>query len=142
MINLSTTCERGSVANTQLQSLLNEFDAAVRYKPEDISAWLESRPTGRGHRTITVCDWKPLNRGGLRGFVTLTLASGLIIHNCQLIEAGGRAWVGLPSLRFSRSDGSIYYSPVLDFVTRTARRNFERSALEAVEAFLKARGEW
>src|ERR1035437_122103 len=100
----------------------------------------ERESVAGGHRTITVCDWKPLNRGGLRGFVTLTLASGLIIHNCQLIEAGGRAWVGLPSLRFSRSDGSIYYSPVLDFVTRTARRNFERSALEAVEAFLNARG--
>jgi DNA-binding cell septation regulator SpoVG len=104
----------------------------------------KAKPAGAsgGHRTITVCNWKPLNRGGLRGFLTLTLASGLIIHNCQLIEAGGRPWVGLPSLRFSRSDGSVYYVPVLDFVTRRARRNFERSALEAVEAFLKARGEW
>ena len=104
----------------------------------------KTKPAGAsgGHRTITVSNWKPLNRGGLRGFLTLTLASGLIIHNCQLIEAGGRAWVGLPSLRFSRLDGSIYYVPVLDFVTRRARRNFERSALEAVEAFLKARGEW
>jgi len=78
-MNTSHTCERNSVANERLQSLLNEFEvaritglsvasvrrwrlfrrgpkylkigAAVRYKPEDISAWLESRPTGGGRET-------------------------------------------------------------------------------------------
>jgi predicted DNA-binding transcriptional regulator AlpA len=28
-----------------------KLGAAVRYKPEDISAWIESRPTGGGQRT-------------------------------------------------------------------------------------------
>ena len=64
--------------NNAIESLLNEYDvarltalsvasvrrwrllrqgpkylkigAAVRYKPEDISAWLESRPSGGGHQ--------------------------------------------------------------------------------------------
>ena len=73
----SQTCERESVAKEGLQSLLNEFDvaritglsvasvrrwrllrqgpkylkigAAVRYRAEDISAWLEFRPPGGGH---------------------------------------------------------------------------------------------
>ncbi len=73
-MNTSQTRERESVARERLQSLLNEHDvacitglsvasvrrwrflrqgpkylkigAAVRYKPEDVSAWLESRPTG------------------------------------------------------------------------------------------------
>ena len=67
------------MANSTLETLLNEHDvaritglsvasvrrwrlfrrgpkylkigAAVRYKPEDISAWLESRPTGGGRET-------------------------------------------------------------------------------------------
>ena len=26
-----------------------KLESSVRYKPEDISAWLESRPTGGGH---------------------------------------------------------------------------------------------
>ena len=76
----SQTCERESVAKERLQSLLNEHDvalitgmslasvrrwrlfrhkgpkylkigAAVRYKPEDISSWLESCPSGGGHQT-------------------------------------------------------------------------------------------
>lgn len=28
-----------------------KIGAAVRYKPEDVSKWLESRPTGGGHQT-------------------------------------------------------------------------------------------
>ena len=67
-----------ATANNTLETLLNEHDvaritglsvasvrrwrllrqgpkylkigAAVRYKPEDISAWLESRPSGGGHQ--------------------------------------------------------------------------------------------
>jgi predicted DNA-binding transcriptional regulator AlpA len=77
-MNTSQTCERESVADGRLESLLNEFDvaritgmsiatvrrwrlfgagpkylklgAAVRYKRDDISAWLESRPTGGGQQ--------------------------------------------------------------------------------------------
>ncbi len=43
-----------SVASTRRWRLLRQgpkyikIGAAVRYKPEDISAWLESRPTGGG----------------------------------------------------------------------------------------------
>ena len=75
-MNTSQTCGRESVTTERLQSLLNEFDvagitglsvasvrrwrllrqgpkylkigAAVRYKPEDVAAWLASRPTGGG----------------------------------------------------------------------------------------------
>ena len=95
-----------------------------------------------GHRAITVSNWKPLKNGDLRGFLTLTLPSGLVIHNCQLIEVGERRWVCLPSRRFRMADGKVYYEPTVDFVTRKALRNFKRTALEAAERFLKARGEW
>jgi hypothetical protein len=52
----------------------------------------KAKPAGAsgGHRTITVSNWKPLNNGSLRGFLTLTLPSGLIIHNCQLLETAGQ----------------------------------------------------
>jgi len=44
-----------SVASVRRWRLLRQgpkylkIGAAVRYKPEDISAWLESRPSGGGH---------------------------------------------------------------------------------------------
>ena len=48
-----------SVASVRRWSLLRQgprylkIGAAVRYKPEDISAWLESRPSGGGHQGAT-----------------------------------------------------------------------------------------
>ncbi len=103
-----------------------------------------AKPAGAsgGPRTITLYNWKPLNHRSLRGFLTLTLPSGIVIHNCQLIETGGRRWVGLPSRRFLIADGKVHFEPIIEFATRKARRNFERTALDAVERFLKARGEW
>jgi predicted DNA-binding transcriptional regulator AlpA len=75
-MNTSQSGERESVATPQLPTLLNEFDvarvmglsvasvrrwrlfkqgpkymkigSAVRYRPEDVRAWLETRPTGGG----------------------------------------------------------------------------------------------
>jgi len=77
-MNSSQTCARESAAKQGRQSLLNEHSvariiglsvasvrrwrllrqgpkylkigAAVRYNPEDVSAWLESRPTGGERR--------------------------------------------------------------------------------------------
>jgi predicted DNA-binding transcriptional regulator AlpA len=75
-MNTSQVSERESVAATQLPTLLNEYDvarvtglsvasvrrwrlfklgpkylklgSAVRYRAEDVRAWLETRPTGGG----------------------------------------------------------------------------------------------
>lgn len=95
-----------------------------------------------GHRAMTVSNWKPLNNRSLRGFLTLTLPSGMIIHNCHLVETGGRRWVGLPARRFLTADSRVHYEPVIEFTTRKAHRNFQQAALEAVEQFLRTRGEW
>src|ERR1035441_5923495 len=88
-----------------------------------------------GFRTITVCNWKPLDHGSLRGFLTLTLASGVVIHNCPLLEAGGRRWGGVPAWRFLTADSKVHYEPIIEFATRKAHRSFERTALEVVEAY-------
>jgi len=81
-MNTSQVSERGSVAITQLPTLLNELDvaritglsvasvrrwrlfkqgpkyikigASVRYRATDVSAWLESRPTGGEHSNARV----------------------------------------------------------------------------------------
>ncbi len=104
----------------------------------------KTKPAGTsgGVRTITVSNWKPLENHAMRGVLTLTLPSGLVIHNCHLLEAGGRRWVGLPARRFLMADGKVHYEPIIEFTTRKAHRNFEHAALEVVEAYLKARGEW
>jgi hypothetical protein len=95
-----------------------------------------------GNRTITVENWKSVDHNSLIGFLTLSLPSGLVIHNCQLLEAGERRWIGLPARRFLTVDGTVHYQPLVEFNTRRARRTFERAALEAVQRFLKGTGQW
>src|ERR1039457_1943691 len=99
----------------------------------------KTKPAGAsgGHRTVTVSNWKPLNHGSLRGFLTLTLPSGLIIHNCHLLGTAGKRWVGLPARRFQLADGSIKYEPLLEFTSRRALRNFRETALRAVQVYLE-----
>src|SRR5262245_26552995 len=91
---------------------------------------------GGGHRTITVSNWKPLTSGSLRGFLTVTLPSGLIIDNCQLLEAGGKRWIGLPARGFRLSNGRVHYEPIIEFTTKKALRNFRESVLVAVEKYI------
>jgi hypothetical protein len=58
-----------------------------------------------------------------------------------LLEVGGRRWIGLPARRFLMADGKVHYEPIVEFADRKAYWQFERIALEVVEAYLKARGE-
>ena len=98
----------------------------------------KAKPAGAsgGHRTITVSNWKPLKNGSLRGFLTLTLPSGLVIHNCQLLESGGQQWIGLPARRFQSANGAIHYQPIIEFASKKALNNFRGQAIRAVEGYL------
>lgn len=95
-----------------------------------------------GDRRITVSNWKPVNSGCLRGFLTLTLPSCLAINNCQLLQAGERRWVGMPSRHFPTPNGRVHYQPIIEFASREAHADFNRAALDAIEHFLRAKGEW
>lgn len=96
--------------------------------------------TNGGRRGITVTNWKPLEKGGLRGFLTITLPSGLILDNCQLLETDGRRWIGLPSQRFQSKNGGVNYVPIVEFTTIRARNQFQTEALRAVERYLAESG--
>ena len=96
--------------------------------------------TSGGHRGITVNNWKPLEKGSLRGFLTITLPSGLVLNNCQILETNGQRWIGLPSQRFRTADGSIRYVPIVEFTTKRARHQFEMEALRAAELYLTGVG--
>jgi len=86
-----------------------------------------------GHREILVSNWKDYPKNTLRGFLSLTLPSGLVIHNCCLHEKGGARWIGLPSQRYNKPDGSVAYTPVVEFASMDARQRFQRAALEAAD---------
>ena len=68
--------------------------------------------------------------------MTLTLPSGLVIHGCSLHRKDAARWISLPSRRYSKTDGSTGYAPVIEFATKDAGRRFQQAALEAVDSFL------
>jgi hypothetical protein len=96
---------------------------------------------------IKASDWRPIERGSLRGFCTLTLSpSGLILHDCAVHQhANGARWVGLPGkpqvtadgrIRKDPGSGKTLYSPIVEIADREARERFRGAALAAVEEML------
>lgn len=85
-------------------------------------------------------DFKALERNTLRGFFTLHLDSGLVIHDCSYHERDDKQWVGLPSKpqldregRHRVDDkGKKLYLPVLDFKDKATREKFQLGAVRAV----------
>jgi len=87
----------------------------------------KAKPAGSsgGHRDFVVTN-----------FLSLTLPSGLIIHNCTLQEKDGSRWIGLPARPYTK-DGSTSYALLIEFATKEARQPFQTMALEAVDRLME-----
>jgi hypothetical protein len=83
---------------------------------------------------IKASNFRPCQKNALVGFVTLTMPSGMIIHDCSIHRKNESGWIGMPACRYVKDDGSEGWKPVIDFVDADARRRFSCAALEAVEA--------
>jgi hypothetical protein len=98
----------------------------------------------RPRATIIARDFKAVTKNSLRGFVTLILPSGLVIHDCSLHEKDGRRWIGLPGKpqldRDGRqrkdANGKPLFIVILEIEDRNAKTAFQRQALAAVDALL------
>lgn len=90
-----------------------------------------------GHREFIVSNWKAYEKNTLRGFLSLTLPSGLVIHNCTYHEKADARWIGLPARQYSKDDGTTSYTPLIEFNTKDIRQRFQAAALRAVDAFLR-----
>lgn len=85
--------------------------------------------TQEAQSRITISNWRASERKTVRGFFTLTLASGLVIHNCCLLEKNRSRWIGFP---FDRRDGEI--KPLIEFTSRSVADNFRRQVIDALKA--------
>ncbi len=95
----------------------------------------QAKPAGTsgGHREVTVSNWKAYLKNTLQGFLSGSLPSGLIIHNCTLHQKGGALWIGLPSRAYTTEDGATGYAPVIQFATHEHRQQFQAGALAALD---------
>jgi hypothetical protein len=92
--------------------------------------------------TITITDWKPLERNSPRGFLTARLPSGMILRDVAIHTSEGRWWASPASKAQLDKDGQalrddvgkIKYSPVISFADKATRDKFSAQVLEALKA--------
>jgi hypothetical protein len=95
------------------------------------------------HRTDFVAsDWRARNRNTLKGFLTLTLPSGLALRECSYHEQGTKRWVGLPGRpqldpdgrhRIDPATGKKSYVAIVEVVGKEARERFQKAAVAAID---------
>ena len=89
----------------------------------------ETTPATETHSTLTISNWRPSTGSSVRGYFTVTLASGLVIHSCCLLEKDERRWIGFP---FYRLDGE--YKSFIKFTSRSVADKFRRQVIDALKA--------
>jgi hypothetical protein len=97
-----------------------------------------SSPRPRGRETaegfMTISNWKSFTKNTLRGFFTITLSSGITIHHCSLHEKNGQRWIGLPFEKYTKKDGTIGYTQLVEFTSRAVADSFRKQVLLALDA--------
>jgi hypothetical protein len=96
-------------------------------------AAVPSKAQEAGERGFVVSDWKAYSKNTLRGFLTITVPSGMVLRGCTLHEKEGARWIGLPAQKFLKGGGVTTYMPVVEFTTKEARDRFNSAALRALE---------
>lgn len=90
-------------------------------------------------------DWKAFEKNTLRGFFTLQLQSGLVLHGLTLHrDPGGKEWIGLPGApqiedgrhRADPATGKPAYTRIVEIPDKATRARFQTLALAAVHALL------
>jgi hypothetical protein len=87
------------------------------------------------NRGFCVREFKPFEKNTLRGFLSLELPSGLILHDCTIHEKNGSRWVGLPAKQYEKN-GEKTRASLVDFASREARNKFQEQALAGADSYL------
>ena len=83
-------------------------------------------------RDIQISNWKTRENNTLRGFFTITLPSGMILHDCMLHQQEDRRWIGLPSREYE-VQGDRKFAPIVTFVDKPAEQRFRDQVLAALD---------
>lgn len=66
---------------------------------------------GAPPRRMVLRKWKPIRKGSLIGFASISLANGLEIDDIPVLINGGKAWATLPARPVISSDGRVAKLP-------------------------------
>lgn len=84
-------------------------------------------------REFRISNWRPRESGSLRGFFSIVLPSGMIIHDCALFEKSVRRWINLPTRHYESQGGERKFAAIITFADRDAEDRFRLQALDAID---------
>ena len=89
-----------------------------------------------GHREIIIRDWKPHEKGSLKGFFSASLPSGLILNSLMLHQRNGARWVAFPAREWVNAQGEKQYAQFVEFADRRTADKFRDALLDALDKHL------
>ena len=99
---------------------------------------------------ISVTDWKPMRKGALRGFASVSMPSGMILREVSILQSNGRPWASPPSKPMLDRDGRAMvddagkrrYSAIIEFASKETRDRWSAAVIVALrEAHPEALGD-
>lgn len=88
---------------------------------------------------MTLRDFRVFQKNTLRGFATLELPSGLIVHDVTVHKKNGTAWASFPSVPQLENgqhrvlDGKNQYKRILEWRDRDLGDRFSQAVVSLVE---------
>ena len=64
---------------------------------------------------ITIFNLRTVNKGALKATVSIRLGSGLIIHDCKIIQQDGTLNAALPQRSERQKGGEVFYHDLVEF---------------------------
>ena len=92
--------------------------------------------------SFVAANWRPLRKGSLIGFVSVSMPSGITIHEISILETNGRFWASPPSKPMIDRNGVVMiddngkrrFAPIVEFTTREIRSRWSDAVVEALRA--------
>jgi hypothetical protein len=89
--------------------------------------------------TITIEDFKPLQKNSLIGFARIRLASGIIFHDVSCHCVAGKYWANPPAKPAKtrdgthlKKDGKPVWTHIVSFANKELRDKFSSAVIEAL----------
>jgi hypothetical protein len=102
---------------------------------------MNALPPATAAMPVTLLSWRPMNRGLLRGFATITLGKSLKITDVSVFQSNGKIWAsfpGKPLIGDGRAllddKGKQRYTQFMEWTDKAAGDRFSAAVTAAVIA--------
>ena len=83
-------------------------------------------------RDVRISEWRTHENKTLRGFFTITLPSGMVLHDCMLHIKDDERWIGFPRREY-KLQGERKFAPIISFTDHETEHRFRDAVLEALD---------